>query len=323
MQQASPASNEVQLPRAVVERSKRIEARLKAQREAEAGPAVETPPAPEPGATVAPPVDPQPPRATAAEDPRQSDPLYWKQRFDVMNGILARERQQSAETIEGLYQRIDELEGQVATLKASPQPSSSKIDLGKYFTPEQIERLGEDEALSMATTAEKAAQDAAKAAIDQMAALLKPEQKRRERLEVNDLERKKREYKEAIVAKYPDFDTAIDAADDWVSYLQNFYGTTDIPRQQILDRYITTFNVAKTVEFIEDFLKTRDRPTPPVVPQGSGASSSGGTSPAVPSGLKAPSNQEVRDYYTRAALGKVTDQQRTEFEARQKLRAAS
>lgn len=322
MQQASPASNEVRLPRAVVERSKRIDDMLKAQREAEADPVVETPPAAVPGATAAPPVEPQPPKVTAAEDPRHSDPLYWKQRFDVMNGILSREREQTAGTIEGLYQRIDELEGQVATLQASPQPSSSKIDLGKYFTPEQIERLGEDEALSMAATAEKASQEAAKAAIEQMAALLKPEQKRRERQEAGDTERKKREYKEAILAKYPDFD-AMDVADDWIAYLQNFYGSTDITRQQILDRYIGAFNVPKTIEFIEDFLKTRDRPTPPVAPQASGASSNGGTPPAVPSGLKAPSNIEVRDFYKRAKLGKVTDQERTDFEARQKLRAAS
>lgn len=323
--QASPALNDVRLPRAVIERSKRIEDKLKAQRESETAPAVETPPASPPGATAAPPVDPQPPTNAPAEDPRHSDPLFWKHRFDVMNGILMRERNQHAGEAERLNQRIDELEGEVATLKSAPPPSSSKIDLGKYFTPEQVERMGEDEATSIAATAEKAAQQAADAAVTQMTALLKPEQKRRERLEVNDLERKKREYKEAILAEYPDFDNAIDAADDWVAYLQNFYGTTDIPRQQILDRYIVTFNVPKTIEFIKDFLKTRQRPAPPIAPQGGGANPDGGTPPAASdvSGLTAPSNEEVRAFYTRDALGHVKDAERLKFEARLKLRAAA
>ena len=308
MQQASPASNEVRLPRAVVEGN---------------DPAAGTPPAAGPGVTAAPPVEPQPPKpSVATTDPRHSDPLYWKQRFDVVTGFLTQERQQHATVVEQLSQQIDELEGQVATLKATP-PSSSKIDPGKYFTPEQIERMGEEEATSIAATAEKAAQEAANAAVERMTAMLKPVENQREREAKANTERRKREYKEALLAEYPDFDE-MDHADDWIAYLQANYGTTDIPRQQILNRYIVTFNVPKTIEFIKEFLETRNRPAPPVVPQSEGAKPGDGElpEPPVPGATDYPSRQEIRDFYKRSSLRQVTDAERTKFEARLSRRAA-
>src|ERR1700759_2086498 len=99
--QASQAKNEVRLPRAVAERSARLQASLDARAAAETEP---KPPVASPPAAETPPA-PTPPAA----DPRESDPAYWKQRHKVTEGLLRVERDGRIADAQAHAQRVSEL----------------------------------------------------------------------------------------------------------------------------------------------------------------------------------------------------------------------
>jgi cell division septum initiation protein DivIVA len=320
MQQAPAASNETRLPRAVLRRSQAVEARIAAQREPKPEPAEgETPPAQPDVAPAAPPADPKPP-AAAAGDPRESDPLYWKQRFNVVSGVLRTERETHQTEVRGLYQQIDELEGKLAEAEAkvTESPSSSKTDPGKYFTPEQIEQIGEEEATAIAATAERAAREAAQAAVEKV---VKPLQAREQRQASEEVKSQKRAFTDQLAELVPNY-VEIDKTEGWQEWLAEFDDVLGEQRQEKLTRLTTKLNAVGVSKMFNEYLKTLERPAPPITPHGEGANT-GGEPPSQPDvrAVTAPSDKEVKDFFKRAALGKVTAQERVEFEARRKLRA--
>ena len=101
MQQASGASNETQLPRAVLRRSAAINDRLQARNARQPDLATpEVPKAPEAAvaADATPPGNPAPaptpatPSNTPPADPRENDPVYWRHRYKTLEGVLRVER---------------------------------------------------------------------------------------------------------------------------------------------------------------------------------------------------------------------------------------
>lgn len=322
MQQASTAMSETRLPRAVLRRSKVIEDRLKAQQEPNADLAGDTPPAETPSEPPATPVDVSPPAAPTpppgpAADPRESDPAYWKQRFKVTEGVLRAEREARRAEADGLHQRLNELQEKVRTLQASSTPAT-KTDIGKYFTPEQVEQLGEAECEAMAATAERAVADKVQAAIDAQVQPLRDEQQRREQQHLAD---KKREFVDKLIGLCPDY-VEIDESDGWIEWLKAEDDTSGLQRQLILDRHIAGFNAVRTAKMFEDYRATLPKPpAPPVAPHGTGAPS-GGEPPPQNTRLMPATDKEVREWHKARALGKkVSQQERVEFEARMKLRA--
>jgi hypothetical protein len=321
MQQAPAASNETRLPRAVLRRSQAVEARIAAQREPKTPEPAngDTPPAQPDVNPDAPPVEPKTP-AVAAADPRENDPLYWKQRFDVVRGVLRTERQTHQTEVQGLYQRVDELEGKLAEAEAkvTDSPSSSKTDPGKYFTPEQIEQIGEDEATAIAATAERAAREAAQAAVEKV---VKPLQVREQRQAEQDVKSQKRAFTDQLAELIPNY-AEIDQSEGWQIWLAEFDEVLEEQRQEKLARLTTKLNAPGVARMFTEYLKTLERPAPPITPHGQGANT-GGEPPAQPNAhaVTAPSDKEVKDFFKRAALGKVSAQERVEFEARRKLRA--
>lgn len=164
MQQASQPSNETRLPRAVVRRVA----------------AATTPRTPnatdsEPTAPVAPPDTPNAPVAAVPdanapkapnppEDPRHSDPTYWKHRFEAVAGRLRAREDEHKAAMSTLRQENDQLRAEVLRLQQATPTSTPQatINLAEFFTPEQIKNLGEDDATAMAQAAVNAAMKVAR-----------------------------------------------------------------------------------------------------------------------------------------------------------------
>jgi hypothetical protein len=310
--QATPAQNETRLPRAVLKVSNAIKAHIEARSETKTDPADPNAPPVDPSAQTANPVEPKPPAA----DPRENDPAYWKQRFDVTAGVLKAERLGRKTDAEGFHQQIIELQGQIHALRATQTPSAG-VDLGQFFTPDQIKLLGEEEATAIANanlvTVRKAISEAIEAEV-------KPLREAARNDREQDIKLRKDKFKDKLAELIPDYET-IDEGIDWKTWLAEDDESTGVERQAILNTHISKLDAVKVASMFKAFLKSKAPPLPPVSANGSGASDGGGPTPPNAAGLAAPTPAEIKDYYKRASLRKVTDQERVQFEARLKLRA--
>jgi hypothetical protein len=272
-----------------------------------------TPPAGAAATSVAPP-------ASAPADPRENDPNYWRQRFNVTSGILAKERGERQSERGELNRRITDLQTQTASPKAVPDAA---IDLSKFYTPEQIEQYGEEQCRVMAKTAMDAAHSTAQALID---AAVRPLKEERER-EVADAKQAK---KDAFYTKLGELHPSY-AEDDvdprWADEHTGWLAQEDengVVRQQLLNIHLANLDATKVAKMFRQWKAsiTAAPSVPPVAPSGSGAAPVDGAPPAnLGTGAAgAPSDADVKDFYKRAALGKVKDDERVAFDARMKLR---
>lgn len=314
---ASQASNETQLPRAVLRRSAAIAARY-APPEPEAQPAPEAAAAPAPtapapaaeGGTTALPTPP------VEGDPRANDPNYWQQRFRVTEGLLARERTDNQTRLATLNQRITELQEDLASRTAAATPPA-EIDLSKFYTPEQIEAYGEEQCRVMAQTAMDAARTTAQSMID---AAVKPLREEREREREDAATAVKRKFTDRLIELKPDYMT-IDQDPRWIAWLAEV-DENDVQRQALLDIHVRSGNADAVAKMFKAWERQAARPVPPVTPNGTGASHTTDAAPASAAAVEAltpPTAAEKKSFFTRSALGKVKDDERVAFEARLKL----
>lgn len=317
--QASTATNETRLPRAVLKMSQALNDKYAVETKTP-DPAETVPPTegqPPPGEHAATPADPKP---QPPADPRENDPEYWKQRFKVTAGVLNAERNDRKAQVLEFNQRMTELQEQIAQLQA--RPSNEPTDLGKYFTPEQVEELGEEECHTRVAMIEKAVKDQLAAVIERE---VKPLRDQREMQQAHDVQDRKAAFLDKLAELVPEY-TDIDTDQDFLDWLKQV-NDDGIVRGEVLDKHVVAFNAPMVAKVFRDFMKTRaPAAQPPVTPHGSGAG--GSNAPAQTSShLRPPTDAEVKDYFKRAATkrrgqpGYVTDQERAEFEARLKLRA--
>lgn len=317
MTPVTPAPNETRLPRAVVRRMDGVR-RLQAMQRGEPDPDapatdVDAVPAIEPAATPAPPAAPAAPIAAApATDPRENDPAYWRQRFKVTEGVLRAERQTHSGEIDALQQRITELEGQLSEAQQAKPPTVAQLDLGKYMTPEQIERIGEEDARVIAETAERAAAAAAQTAIEK---ITRPMQDQREREAANERRRRQQEFMDKLIELVPDYQE-IDQRDDWHAWLAQ-ENDDGVQRQAILNKHTADGNAVKVAKMFKDFAKSVEPPPPPIAAHAAGGQGDLGGKPKP--ALLPLTKTEIRAFYKDASLGKVTQERRAEFEARRAI----
>lgn len=305
--QASTAKNETRLPRAVLKMSQVLNDQI-AAREPKTDPADLVPPANEPSIQPANTVDP---KTQPAADPRENDPEYWKQRFKVTAGVLTAERESRKAQVVEFNQRLTELQEQIAQLqaKAPTQPT----DLGKYFTPEQVEELGEEECRARVAMIERAVADQLAAVVEKE---VKPLRDARANQQANEQQDRKAAFLDKLGELVPEY-AETDTSDEFHAWLAQV-NDDGVLRQAILDTHVRAYNAPMVAKVFQSYLKTKAVPQPPVTPHGSGAT---GASPTAPStSLTMPTPAEIRDYFKRAALNKVTDKERVEFDARMKLR---
>jgi len=318
---ASQATNTAGLPRAVLKISENVQRRLEEQRADHARLTAEPPVAPALVADPqAPPADPAAPAAPAA-DPRESDPAYWKHRFLTVDGVLRRQATAHNDQVAASNQRITELQEQVRTLQSAvPTPAP---DITKFFTPEEIEKYGPEQCAVMLRGSDALAKDRiAKAIETEIQPIRDAAQAAKEEAAAKTKREGEAEWQgflDRIEVAHPGFKVT-DQTEGWWHWLDAIDPITDAPRRAVLNEHLKTRAVAPIVRMLKGYEQSTRPPAPPVAPHGD-AGNGGGEAPApqvAPGG--APTDKEVKDFFTRAAIGKVTAEQRTAFEARMKLR---
>lgn len=318
---ASQATNEVRLPRAVLRRSAEIEKHLAEQREAHARLTAESPaapPAPQAPAAETPPA----PGAAPPADPRENDPAYWKHRFLTVDGVLRRQTETHNNAMATANQRITELQEQVRTLQQAVPPP--KPDITKVFSPEQIEKYGAEQCEAMLQGSAALAQEQVARLVETEIKPIREEAKAKAEREKAEADRKAAEewqrFLDSIEAAHPGF-LALDKTEGWQNWLRETDPATDTERQLLLNEHVRRKNVTAIVRMVKAYEQLSRPPIPPVAPHGTAAG--GGHEAPAPSPaaqLGAPSDAEVKEFFKRAAMGKVKAEERATFEARMKLR---
>jgi len=320
----SPESN-TRLPRAVRERSERIRAMQEAQAtSADAAPTLGPDGLPIEAAPVqaeAQPTAPQSPTApleSLQADPRELTAEYWKQRFQVTQGLLNQQRNTVNELRADMNRQIAELQEQLRAQPAQPAVvADDDIDLTQYYTQDKIDEYGEDQLKTIVRTSLQAARKEAQAAVEQAVAPIRQSEKERTQ---QTLEQEKQRFHDQIASHVPDW-VEVDASPEWAAWLQEVDEMTGLERNQILMTNYQRRNLNIVVKMFREFKAGSQPvlPVPPLVPQGAGRA---GTAPqgdvqARPAGGM-PSPAEIREFYKRSSLGKVSKEERAAFEARLK-----
>lgn len=272
-----------------------------------------------PPAPAAAPAAPASPAPSAAADPRENDPVYWKQRFKVTEGMLQRQ----AQDLRTRDQQIAELQEQLHTLRAQSATTTapSKPDLSAFFTPEQIESFGEAQCEAMASAAMTAARQQAQALIDAEVKPIRDRAKQSAEQAEADAEAAFWAQLAEIEPEYED----INARQEWLAWLAEPDDATGLVRQDILDRHRRARNAAGVAKVFQAFKggSSKPRPTPPVSAPRGAAPAEATAAPAAATAKGYPSREEIREFYKRSATGKVKQAEREEFEARLRLKHAA
>lgn len=315
--EASP--NETRLPRAVREQMLRVTQRLEARNQ----PGTETPPAPGGEDPPAPAVtETDPPNGAAAPappaDPRENDPAYWRQRFNVTQGMLRSFQERQAADNADRDRELAELREKIRSLEAKQRTEPSALDVKLFFTDEQIEHFGQDQCEAMAHAAMKAAGQQAQAVIE---AEVKPIRDRSEARDRQDVATKEAEFWAKLAEQAPNYPET-NLKPEWLEWLAEVDEATGLVRQDILDRHRGALNAAGVAKMFRAFDAATERPKPPVAPPRTAGGGAGGEAPAVPT-KGYPTAVEIKEFYKRAAIGRVTDKERVEFEARLRSKSAA
>lgn len=305
------AANETKLPRALVRKNAELKLKyggpVNETPESETLEAVEAPPA-ETAVTA---VEPTPtPAPAVVTDPREADPEHWKHRFNVTAGILRKEREDRKAQVAELTQRINEL--MVELQAARDSAPSGPVDLGEYFTPEQIEEIGEPAALAMATTIKQQIRNEVSKAIKTQVEPLRTAKE----TEVADRQQERMQaFTDRLAELVPNY-VEIDESDEWKAWLME-ENEDGIERQDILNKHLKVLNADRVAGMFRAYLAPKTRPTPPITPNGTGATPAAAV--AKTSQLTRPSPAEIKDFFKRAKLNKVTPQERARFDERMAL----
>lgn len=334
-------SLETPMPRAVRRQMERVSARLDERAAARSAAATPTPAQPDGAApAITPAADPAPqpsgaapvPNAAPAQtnpepsaDARENDPVYWRNRFRLMQGINDKLREDHASALQERDRQLGELRARVQELEQTARPAAGndKIDLSLFFNPDQIERFGEDQCEAMARAAIKAAGDQAQRVIDAEVKPLKDKAKADDARKDADAETR---FWDKLGELQPDFDV-INVEPAWLAWLREADDDGE-SRQKRLDRHRAARNAQGVANVFRDYLKSK-QPTaqPPVAaPRGAGGGSGGDAPPVNTAGKGYPTREEIKDFHKRAATIRnrndpryVTDKERAEFDARMRL----
>lgn len=316
MTSETTVSNETRLPSRVRMQMRRVGEIVEARNKPGAPDAEGQPSA---AAAPAAPSPTEPPSGTpaTAPDQRENDPEYLRHRLNVTQGLLKAAERRHSEEMQAKDRTIEELRTRVSSLEANAKPS--EIDLSVMFTPEQIEQFGEDQCRAMAGAAIKAAREQAQTLID---AHVKPMQERSKAEAQRAKDTKEAAFWADLARLVPNYEQ-INVDQKWLAWLTEEDEATGFVRQDILDRHSSALNAAGVAKMFKAFEASLPKAAePPVAPA---ARSVGAGAPALPPGPAKgyPTREEIRDFYKRAAIGRVKDAERFEFEARLKTQAAA
>jgi hypothetical protein len=322
---ASEALNETRLPRAVRAQAERLKERYSKGKSPDladpTGPQAETPPEVPAGPPATPAVAPVPP---APPDLANEIERLRQAHASVVGRLNVVAEERRTEKLAWKQER-DQLLEQIRDLRAKQPPA--EIDLGKHFTPEQIEALGETQCMAMVATAQRVAQESIDTAVEAAVKPLREKQAATEQATESDADQRYFARLQALVPNWAE----INVLPAWLEWLTVEEGDSGIERDALLKKFHDQRNAEKVGKFFQRYLaETAPAPTPvpPTAARGSGAQPAGDPPPRSDGGnnrLLPPTPKEVSDFYKRAATKKpgqhgfVTDKERAEFEARQRL----
>lgn len=313
MQASTALSNDKPLPRAIQRQMAALADRTPKAEPESSPPAPEPQPqaAAQPAPTVAPSIAPT--AAPTSQPSKPEDPDYWERRCKASEGRLRAEREERQTGEVALHQRITELQQQIATLQAgAPAPQADPRSL---LTAEQIETLGDEESQAVAQAAAKAAEQAAQRVLDER---LKPLEERAAQDQAQAARSQKQAFLDRLTEMVPEWE-AMDADQAWLDWLAQDDQATGLPRQQILNTHVGRYDAAKAAKMFQSFKDLHTPPMPPVAPHGSGAVAAGEIPQPDGAATRPLTAAEITAFYKRAALGKVSNEERVVFEKRMKL----
>lgn len=281
---------------------------------------------PQPAPTPAPePATPTPAMPAAAAPPAPPAPergeAYWQQRVSTLEGMirvrdsdiagLKSEREHDRLEIDRLNKAIEQAHQRIATMPAPP------INLADYFTAEEIDDIGEVEAMRLAKISHKAEQRAAERARQAAEDVMRPvtsqvEARRAE--EQQEADRRRREAKvrfatdlEAIVPGYTAWAVGEGADPRFLQWLGTRVPGTTITYSQQLIAAEQASDAVVVGEILNAFLKGMGVDTTPRNPNSrlspSGVPGSGGPPVVVPA-VPGISLAEITQFQNDFARGK-------------------
>lgn len=223
---------------------------------------------------------------SAADPARESDPVYWKARFMVADGMAKKTRQVN-ETNRSLQAEVDRLNKEVTRLKtAAPAAAAAQvpapirpeeIELTRYYTPEQIEEFGEAQLRAhLAATLTSSEQIIQERVEQRVNARLEPiEQERETARQRHEREARERaqeeenEYVAQLTELLPEW-SEINKDPRWLRWLDG-KNSDGIARQVVLDQLAAARNAERTAALFKTFLQEsgalpKPPPPPPLPP---------------------------------------------------------
>ncbi len=249
---------------------------------------------------------------------KMSDPVYWRHRASAMQGMFRVEQKRLKDLIAARDGRISELENEVVKLQAEKPVVEAEIDLSKFFTPEQLDDVGEDHAKFLIKTAMAAARETVQ---DQIAKHIEPQRQSQKDAEQERRNSEWNSFLERLTSLVPNWQV-IDESDAWKMWLAQIDDASGFERQELLNKATNNRDERRTAALFNSFLaaqggKRVDVPAePPIVPRGDVAGSNGGQPT---SGVMPLKPGEAKDYYTRKARGKTTPEEDALFDKRLNL----
>jgi len=250
-------------------------------------------------------------------DPRENDPNYWRQRFNVTKGMWQQEREKMRQEVANRDATIAQLQAEVAHLKQQ-STTPAQVDLSKYLSAEEIETLGEDQARTLVAMSERLVADRVRAQFEAQPAALKPKAPATaEPGEKSNAEK----FLDGLDEDVPTW-RDINEEPEWLAFLRERDDQSGIVRQRIVDMAQADGDHAPVVKLLRQFIAkmnpTATEPRPPVVPQGTAAGMSSASPAASVQAAGVPTQTEIREHYKLRKLGKVQPEQAKAFDARVK-----
>lgn len=308
-----PALNtEVRLPRqvkALADRARALEL-----------PVIEDQPTPGVEVVDAPPTAKEVVEAKATPDPtpqpqpfNQEREQYWLDRVKTVEGMF---RAKYKRRIDGLQTELKAARDAIRELESKRQ-DSAEIDLSEFFTAEQIEVLGEDQAMIQASVIKK---QATKIARDLVEREVLPLQKQRKDDEDEEAQDEQLKFLSRLSALCPHW-KEVNVDPRWLVYLEQVEPNSGFYRQEIITKAQDNGDAERVARMIREFEATLSPVPVPAepsrVPAGHGAPA-GSPPPPPETNQGPPSKYEIRDHFKRKSIGKISQQEISEFQARMK-----
>ena len=316
----------IKLPRQVIRARERANELIRDRKKADDTPAPGEDPTPAPGvaADSTPAAPAQAPVANG--EPQTPEGQSWHQRFKVVEGMFRKQRDDHQTATADLQTRIRDMEGEVARLKtAGGGETAVPLELSEFYTEEQIEALGEEQARINAAAAVKAAQKQVQAELERQLGPIKErdrrEQESRDQQAINA-------YTDAITEAVPHWQD-LDADPLFIAWLTHRDTASGMVRGTLLRQAAAARDPQPVIRLMLDFERENGAvavpAAPAVVPTGNGAGSTGAGPSSVPVVQLPPTRAEIREHYKNLSTKRGYDgsKEAQAFEARIKAAHAA